>query len=287
MQIAALEQQKKFVFDQLDPNKIGGASKAADVAKAQNKLALQALIDPELLRQRYAAQAATSAQLADITGGQGVARQVEQQAAFEALAGRSDAEAAKNALIDAALAEIQAGATIPADLQNELIQSGLEQSGQVSGGPGGSGMGQQILRNLVGSAGLQLRQQRLETAKGLLGQAQNLEQSRAAILGQLFPQLGAAASGRLAASQNVLTTANMLTPEAGLGGSDIANIWLARVGATNQLAQSAADAAARGAQAQAQAWQTGLGAATGYVANALPTTGAAYDWAKKNIFSVV
>lgn len=280
MQIDALERQKEFVYNQLNPNAVGGAAKSADVARAKNRLALQSELDPELLKQRYASQAAISKQLSDITGGNAPGDQVAAQATAEALAGRENADAAKNALIDAAMQEIQAGATIPPDLQNELIQSGLEKSGRVTGGAGGTGFGGQILHNLVGQAGLQLRQQRLESAKGLLGQAQNLEQSRASILGTLFPNLNQAAAGKLGATQSVLAQANQMVPEAGLGGSDIANIWLARVGATNQLAQSAADAAARGATAQAQIFQQGLGQAVGYGAKALPTTGAAYNWAQ-------
>jgi hypothetical protein len=51
-----------------------------------------------------------------------------------------------------------------------------------------------------------------------------------------------------------------MVPQVGLSGSDIANIWMARVGATNQLAQAQADAAARGGMGVAQAWQPAIGA---------------------------
>jgi hypothetical protein len=64
----------------------------------------------------------------------------------------------------------------------------------------------------------------------------------------------------LGAAQSVLTQSNQMVPEAGLGGSDIANLWLARVGATNQLNQSAADIASRGVIQQGQALSQGIGA---------------------------
>ncbi len=272
MQIDALNKQRDFVFQQLDPSVIGGQAKAADVQRAQDRLALQAKVDPALLDQRYASEKAITKQLTDLTSGTSNSQKVADQATAEALAPNALAPG-KQALIDAALKEIAAGATLPPDLQNELVQSGLEKSGRVTGtAGGGSGLGGNILRTMVGNAGLQLRQQRLEQAKGLLGQAANLEQSRAQILGTLFPNLNTVAQNNLKATQGVLQQSNSMVPEAGLGGSDIANIWLARVGATNQLAQSAADAASRGAQAQGQIWSQGLGNAIGYGAKALPTT---------------
>jgi hypothetical protein len=201
-------------------------------------------------------------------------------AAKEAVAGVPGMQEAKQRLVDAALAELDAGATLPPDVQAELVQAGLEQTGMTTGAASPKGFGGQILRQILGTAGLALKKQRQETASGLLGQAQNLEQSRQQILGTLFPNLNAVQLNTLKGKQSVLEQSNQMVPEAGLGGTDIANLWLARVGATNQLAQSAADAAARGATGQAQAWQTGFGSAIPYVANALPSTASVY----KSIF---
>lgn len=280
MQIDALNKQKQFTFDQLDPSKIGAAATAADKERAQNRLALQGIVDPKLLEERYKAEGAVGAQLDKLTNGTSASDQIGNQAVKEAMAGQGAAGQGKQALIDAALKEINAGASLPPDLQAELVKSGLEKSGNVTHTAGGTGLGGSIIHNLVGSAGLQLRQQRLATASNLLGQAQNLEQSRAQILGTLFPNLNTVAQNNLKASQGVLQQSNTMVPEAGLGGSDIANIWLARVGATNQLAQSAADAAARGATSQAQIWNTGIGNAIGYGTRALPTTSSALDYFK-------
>jgi hypothetical protein len=175
------------------------------------------------------------------------------------------------------LKELHAGATLPPDLQAEIVQTGLQKSGKVTGGAGGSAVGRNLLTTLVGNAGLQLQKERQERAAGLLSTAQNLEQSRASILGSLFPNLGAQQTSKLGAAQSAFAQANQAVPEAGLGGSDVANIWLARVGATNQLAQSAADAAARGGVAQAQILNQGVGQAVGYGAKALPTTQQFYN----------
>lgn len=277
-QIKALEKQRKFVFDQLDPAKVGAAAEAADVERAKSQLALQAIVDPELLKQRYASQAAISQQLQNITGGSAPSDQIAALAVQEAQAG--GIQQAKTALIDAALKELSLGATLPPDVQAELVQTGLARSGRATGGAGGAGFGGQLLTTILGGAGVALQKQRQDQAIGLLGQAQNLEQSRAAILGTLFPNLRAGEQAKLGAAQSVFANSAAAVPEAGLGGSDVANLWLARVGATNQLAQRAADAAARGGYAQAQILQSGIGQATQYVAPVLPTSTTAYNWLK-------
>lgn len=279
-QIKALEKQRKFVYNELDPSKIGGAALQADRERAQNQLALQAITDPELLRQRYASEAAISQQLANITGGETGADRVAKAAEAEALGGGGVAQQAKQQLIDAALQELSLGATLPPDVQAELVQSGLARSGKSSGGAGGSGFGGQLLTTVLGGAGVALQKQRQDQAAGLLGQAQNLENSRASILGSLFPSLQAQDVTKLGAAQSVFANAAGAVPEAGLSGSSVANIWLARVGATNQLAQQAADAAARGGIAQAQILNTGIGNAVGAIAPALPSTSTAAGWMK-------
>jgi hypothetical protein len=275
-QIKALEKQRKFVYNELDPTKIGGAALEADTARAQNRLALQAITDPELLRQRYAAQAAQSAILGDITSGESAGDVIGRQAAAEAQAAGPRMLEAKNALIDAALAELKLGASLPPDLQAELVQTGLQRSGGTTGRAGGAGFGGQILTNVLGSAGIALQKQRQDQAAGLLGQAQNLENSRASILGGLFPALNTQQQNKLAATSGVLAQSDALVPEAGIGGSSVANLWLARVGATNQLAQQAANAAAAGGQAQAYFLNQGIGGATRAIAPALPTTASAF-----------
>lgn len=274
MQIDALERQRQFVYNELDPSKIGDMATAADADRAEARLALQSQIDPDALAARYKAEKSILGDL-DTLGVQG--GQVSDVAAKEAIAGIPGMQEAKQRLVDAALKELSMGATLPPDVQAELVKSGLEQSGMTTGAASPKGFGGQILRELLGTAGLALKKQRQDQAAGLLGQAQNLEQSRQQILGTLFPNLSAVQLNTLKGKQSVLEQSNQMVPEAGLGGTDIANLWLARVGATNQLAQSAADAAARGATGQAQAWQTGFGAAIPYVAKSLPSTGSVYN----------
>jgi hypothetical protein len=60
-----------------------------------------------------------------------------------------------------------------------------------------------------------------------------------------------------------------MLPGGGLSGTDVANIWLARVGATNQLSQNAANVAAQGTLGQAQNWGNLLGSQSGNIGNGL------------------
>lgn len=277
MQIDALERQRAFVYSELDPSKIGGAAAAADIDRAEQRLALQSQTDPDLLAARYKAEHAILGDFDALGNPRSDVNKVSEQATQEALKGVPGMQEAKQQLVDAALKELSLGATLPPDVQAELVKSGLETSGMTTGAASPQGFGGQILRQILGTAGVALQKQRQDQAAGLLGQAQNLEQSRQSILGTLFPNLSATQLNTLKAKQGVLEQSNKMVPEVGLGGSDIANLWLARVGATNQLAQSAADAAARGATGQAQAWQTGFGAAIPYVAKTLPSTASVYN----------
>ena len=273
-QIAALEKQRQFVYDQLNPDVVGSQAKSADVQRAANRLALQGSVDPELLRQRYASEAAVTKSLGGL--GEGAGQDVANVAAKEAIAGTPGMEELRKRLIDSALKELDAGATLPPDVQAEIVKSGLERAGQTTGSAGPQGFGQQILRTMIGQAGINLQTQRQQKAAALAQSAQDLESKRQAILGTLFPNLSTVQLNTLKGQQGVLQQSNQMVPESGLGGSDIANLWLARVGATNQLAQSAADAAARGGMGQAQIWNQGLGGAVGYGARALPSTQSAW-----------
>lgn len=270
-QIQALERQRRFVYSELEPGKISGMATAADIDQIRNRLAAQGLVDPALFQLRYQASEDILRQAGQL-GKESAATKLGELAAEEARAGVPRMGEVKARLIDEALKELDAGATLPPDVQAELVKAGLERSGQVTGRAGAVGAGGTILRELIGTAGLALKAQRQERAAKLAQSAQSLEESRQNILGTLFPNLSTVQLNQLTGQQRALAQSDELVPEVGLSGQDIANLWLARVGATNQLAQSAADAAARSGQAQAQIWQTGLGSAIGYGTRALPTT---------------
>jgi hypothetical protein len=268
MQIDALRQQREFVFNNLNPSVINAQATAGDIQNTMARLALQGQVDPALLQARYQSENQMLSQAQQIGQQSGA---VGTQAAQEALAGTPGMTEAKNGLVDAALKQLSAGATLPPDVENQLVQAGLEQSGMVTQGASGRGIGGQMLRTVLGTAGLNLQMQRQQQAAQLSESAQNLENSRQNILQQLFPRLSQTQLANLGGTQSVLGTSASMLPNAGLSGQNIANIWLARVGATNQLAQSSADAAARGTMGQATAWGNAFGGAGSALGSAIPT----------------
>ncbi len=268
-QIKALERQQQFVFQQLEPGAINQQAIQADIDQARNQLAAQALIDPSLRAARDVSSAAI------LRGSQELGAQagdIGALAAAEAKRGVAGMDELKTRLIDSALQELNAGATLPPDLQAELVRAGLERTGAVTGrasAPAGSN----ILREVLGSAGIALKGQRQERAAKLAETAQGLEESRQRILGTLFPNLNTVQLNTLRGQQGVLEQADVMAPNIGLSGQDIANLWLSRVGATNQLAQQSADVAARGGVSLGQIWGDALGQAVGYGVEALPSIG--------------
>jgi hypothetical protein len=265
MQIDALEKQRKFVFDNLDPSVVNEQAAGADIERAQQRLALQSQIDPSLLATRFVSQdklLELAKEGADNQGDQ-VASQLF--AETQAQLGDTREERLRSELIDAALEEVGQGASLPADVQAELVQAGLERSGTVGTGGSSRGLAGQLTRKLIGNEAIALKKARQDQASRLGLTAQQLGNNRIQILGSVFPQLKGLQAQNQQLQTSALSTANQLVPEVGLGGADIANIFTARVGATNQIAQSAADVAARGALGQAQAFQQGLGTAASAV----------------------
>lgn len=270
-QIKALERQRSFVFEQLEPSRINEQATAADIDRAKSRLALQSITDPALLRARYSASEALAREAEQIGAPGTETELVREQAVSEALGQGTTGVAAslKQRLIDQALTELDAGATLPGDVQAELVRAGLERAPR--------GMGQNLTRQLIGQQAIALQSERQRRALELTGAAEGLERNRNALLTSLFPALQQSQAANLGMSQAALQASANELPQAGLSGESIANIWLARVGATNQLAQASADAAARGGQAQAQIWNQALGGATQSLASALPSTAQTYN----------
>jgi len=268
-QIEALKQQRDWIFEQLEPDKLKRQALIADTERAMNQRALQEQLDPKLAEARYEAESKILEGLKGL-GADSDAMRLGGVAAREAETGIPGMDEVKSRLVDAALSELDAGATLPPDVQAELVKAGLEQGGMVTGAASPHGIGGQLVRELLGSAGLQLKQQRQQQAAGLANQAQNLETSRQNILQQLFPSLANVQLGQLGGAQDAIKNIEAFTPQAGLTGEDITNLWLQRVGATGQLDRAAAEAASRGALANSQIWNQAIGSAMPLLTNSLP-----------------
>jgi hypothetical protein len=242
IQAKALKAARDFLFKNLDPAVIAKAAADQDIAQAWQRRAFQEQFDPELAKQREASQAMLSEQLAGI--GQGPAQDVAALATAEAVSGSESMQEVKNRMIDAALTELNAGATLPPDVQAELVQAGLEKSGMVSGAASPRGIGGNILRQEIGQGAIKLQADRQARAMALASSAQQLDSARSAMLQSLFPNLQAMQAKDIGMTSGILQQSNALMPEVGLAGRDIAELWKARVGAYAQGTKDIGEAGA-------------------------------------------
>lgn len=261
-QLQALEKIKGYLEQHLDPEKLAGISAAQDKARAKASLDLQREVDPGMAQVRQAAQAKV---LASITGLEGsAANRLASQAASLAAAEASNpaTKALQEKFLSRANEELDLGTTLPSDLQAELVQAGLQRAGAVTGSAGaGSGVGRNIATQLFGQAALQLRAQRQATAQALSNSAQQLQQSRLSLLSGLFPALKQNQLADLGAASGAFQVADAAVPKAGMGGNDLVNLYLAKIGAITQNTQDVGKIAGQGTLAAGQAAGQVLGGA--------------------------
>jgi hypothetical protein len=260
LQSAAIGQIQQNITSGMNPEQVQQLATQADFQRAQNQQKLLGQLFPGL-----ASAEQTAAQgIAQQAGGFGAgspSTAIAQQAAQDAIKNAGATQQGQNQLIDAALSQLKAGATLPPDVEAQLVQAGLESSGMTTQSASGQGIGGQQLRTILGTAGIQLQQQRQQQAAQLLTSAQNLEQSRQNILQSLFPNLSAVQLQQLQGSGTAFGIGANATPQAGLGGSQIANVWLNRVGALNQAIGQQAGVQAAGQLAQGAIWGNAIGSA--------------------------
>lgn len=138
-------------------------------------------------------------------------------------------ESIRNSLLEQTRDNLARGATLPPEFQAELVRTGLEAAGTT--GVKGSRQGPVAARlgQLIGSAGLQLEQQRRAEAGQMLQLDDALTQSRQAILGDLVRQsstLPGARAGFFGTTQQALS--GQIKP-VGLTGRDLLGLDLNNV----------------------------------------------------------
>lgn len=253
---------------ELSPATLQQVATSGDIQRAQQQQQLFSQMYPDLASASTAAQKSLQTQAGGY-GPQSQASQVGGAATADALANLGATQQGQNQLIDAALAQLKAGATLPPDVEAQLVQSGLESSGMVTQHASGQGIGGQQLRTILGTAGIQLQQQRQQQAAGLLSQAQNLETQRQSVLQDLFPRLSQVQLQQTQGAAGIFGTAQGAVPQAGLSGTQLANVWLQRIGALNQNQEQQAGVNASGQLAQGAIWGNAIGSAVGGLGSSL------------------
>lgn len=260
IQSNALQRIQNNIQSQLSPDTLNSVALTGDVQRAQQQRQLFQQMFPDLASAQTASEQSL-AQQASGYGPQSQAGQVGTAATQDAMANLGATQQNQNQLIDAALQQLKAGATLPPDVEAQLVQSGLEQSGMVTQSASGRGIGGQQIRTLLGQAGINLQMQRQGLAASLTSQAQELENQRQATLQNLFPRLAQTQLAETQGAGSIFSAAQGATPQAGLSGSQLANSWLTRVGALNSAIGQQAGIQAAGKLAQGQIWGNAIGSA--------------------------
>jgi hypothetical protein len=154
---------------------------------------------------------------------------------------------------------LDAGATLPSDVQAEIIKAGLERSTASGVGAARSGLAGQTAKKILGQAGVTLQQQRENQAMNLTKTADELSTRRAQLLASVFPQLKNLQTQNLQNALSSLTTSNAMVPESGMSGGDMLNLLKARVGAEQSLTSQEGAARAELAKGIGSAWSGALG----------------------------
>jgi hypothetical protein len=231
LQREALAKINIAITRDMDPAVVNELVKKYDTESAKNRLALQAQIDPLLAQQRTTSQQKISDQLALI--GVADSDRVAAQAAKEAMSEIPGMSSGIAGLTKAANEQLALKSSMSPDVQAELMQAGLQQAGSATGAATARGAGGVILQQVLGSAGIKLRAERETQAAALMTAASNLDAQRQQLLTGLFPRLQAQQLGNISASQSILKQSNEMMPNAGMSGTQVANLWLARLGALN------------------------------------------------------
>ncbi len=226
-QSALTEEQK--AWNKVKGTDIGKTQKLAadaDIAKYRQQFQAQRDIDP-----KYAA-------LRD-SGANGVLDALQQDASGNSTARRSidalEASSNKNTpaeqsviegLLKRAKSDLDAGATLPPEFQAELVRSGFAQAG-AAGAPtnGDGGTGTQV-RTLLGSAGINLQNQRTQEATLAAGSAGEIQSRRSQILGGLAQLDNNLRSSQFDRAFGASKLGSGSVPNVGLTGADVANLSL-------------------------------------------------------------
>jgi len=219
-----LAQQRAQLKEDYNLDRVAGLVQQYDKGYLDRKVALQKEYEPELYalgqkaRQDLLAEAArpSSALESTRTAKQLFAENIDQDPALKKL---------KDTVVQKANDLLSMGGTLPPEYQAELVRAGVGQAAQAGIKPQSSSVGG-VVSNVLGSAGEKLRQARTVEAAGLASTAQQMTESRAKILGSIFPSIQASERANQMRTPGYLGLAQSLMPDAatGLTGRELLNV---------------------------------------------------------------
>lgn len=221
-----IQQQEALLRKKLDPQAMNRLAQEVDRDRALNRIALQKEVDPEIAELREFSRQ----RLLDLTQQDQQARQSQQvadQLFRENIEADPQMERLKDTIIGRAQQEFDLGAQLPPEFQAEIVRTGLAQGGQSGIGVTREAVGGPTAR-LLGSAGIQLAQQRAAQGVALAGTADALAQSRQRLLSNIFPTVKVQEDSEAQRALQGFQLSEATLPESGLSGTDVVNIEAAR-----------------------------------------------------------
>jgi len=220
----ALKGQKKILEEELSYGKVNQQAVAAERQRAKDRIALQEEIDPELAQLRQLGKEQLLAQ-AKQPGASQQSVQVANQLFAEFQKPDQGLEKLKDQIISKAQEDLNRGATLPPEYQAELVRAGITAGSQAGLKTAQSTIGGKVTQAL-GSAGVNLEQQRTAEAAGLANTANNLEQSRAKLLESIFPTISQSEATQRQVAASTFGIGEQTLPQAGLTGQEAANLQI-------------------------------------------------------------
>lgn len=202
----------------------------ADREKFKNQFDLQEEFDPTVAAVREKSATNILASLQDDPGSNTILNQLKKEGSADS----PKRQALINQLIDGAEAELAAGATLPPSFQAELVRAGLEQTGGAGLSADYRSASGAHTRKLLGTAGIELQAHRRAQAAQLLDTADMAKQNRLNALSGTLGALEGAASGRAGRNLAAYEAGTSGVPNAGLGGSDIADLSVTNTQMNNE-----------------------------------------------------
>jgi len=227
---------KAAAYDQLQPlnaAELQSIAKQGDIERIQNSLAAQRELDPTFASIRDASSKNILSGLrADSVPGAADKAASEFGAGLEAT--KASDESNINALLEKVKEDLAAGATLPPEFQAELVRSGLENAGVQGLNVSGKGAAGTQIRELLGSSGIALKQQREANARANLGAVDALRTGRQNALTRFAELTNNLTGAKISRAAGATSLAHSMMPNIGLSGADLANIYQQN----NQLANA-------------------------------------------------
>lgn len=248
-------------MENIDPQKAAQLALDTDKTRFREQLKLQREQDPTLASVREKGAAGLLG--AFDTESDASAEVLAKTLATEAGADQTSIETLKSKLIEDARKDLEAGAELPPEFQAELLRSGFEQGAQAGFRPSNKGGAARTARTMLGSGGLALKEQRRQSAVSSASAVADLSTARMNILSRVIPTLQSIGGEKQRRAGFAFALANEAVPEAGLSGTEMANLDLARIHQQNQKQGMIGGLQAEKTLARGEMWSGIIGSATG------------------------